>query len=93
MIPFLIAHYQEILQVLHIFVSVIQIIRNRRLQRILNNDNHIELIVITNMYFDQVMSWFEMVYSFLKFVRIHRRKRRLFKAHLLLQLLRGYRYP
>ena len=92
MIEILVAQFNSIIDVLDIFLRTIQIIQRRRLQRQRKYKMMRNIIIILSIYFDMIITWLNMVTMYMKTLKNNRKKQTLFKAHLLLNILAGYRY-
>ena len=90
-IQLLMLQYRTFVQIINLFFRVVGHIRKQRKLRIINDESDIEAILIFNNYMQNVMQWLHIILMFIKFVSLKRRKRRLIKPHLLLQILGGYR--
>ena len=78
-----------ILQILSYFV---RFIRHKCKKRQFEENADLEIIFIINMFSQQVLNWLSILTGLISNLRRIRNKRRLFKPHLLLQLLQGYRW-
>ena len=90
-VALLISQYQAFLQLLQLFLGLFETIRNQRKQNILNDESDLEFILIFQNYFQNVVQWLHLVEMWLKYFNVTRRRRRLVKPHILLQLLSAYR--
>ena len=82
----------KILQVLQLFLFTVNMIRKRRQKRQFE-DNVIKSIIIqANMYLQIILGWLEIIDLYINLLNSRRKKRKLFKAHVLVQLLHGNRY-
>ena len=73
---------------------VIHLIRYMTIGRRHNNAHFLEIPFIQSihLYVMLLMNYFHMVQLVIRYIKMKKRKRRLYKPHLLLWLLHGYRY-
>ena len=83
--------YEHILQVLHLFIFTVDMIKSKRHSRAILEMFYIEVISASNVYLALVSQWLDMLYMYVQYFKRPKRKRHLMKAHLLLQILHGYR--
>ena len=57
----LIEQFNNVLQLCQYFITVVQMIRQRRQNSLINDNDDIEIIMINNMYLDIISTWFNMV--------------------------------
>ena len=77
-----------ILEFLAILVKFIQI---RRHQRIFADQDNFEMIMLSQMWLQIIADCLQFIRLVLTYLRCKRKKKKLFKPHLLLRYLGGYR--
>ena len=84
----------EYMYILDFLMAAVRWIQMRRFQRNVEAENDrldFELTMMTDMFMQNVIIWLQLMLLFLKYLGITTKRRKLFKPHLLLKLLGGYR--
>ena len=77
-----------ILQFFQLVVTWLRILRNKRIA----NEEFMQFMQIMFNFFRMIMIWLDLVLILLRWLDYNRKKNRLFKPHLLIRLLGGYRF-
>ena len=88
MLQIIIPQIEHFLQLLRLFIIVLKRLWQRRF---VNDPTHIQVICIVHMYFQAFCTWLEIVRKLIHYMGKSRKKKLLFKPHLLMEFLTGYR--
>ena len=77
--------------ILQIFWDVVHRIRKRRLLCHRHDESDMDIFIIINFFCQNIHHWFNMVQCFIKYFKHKSRIRRLYKPHLLIHIIAGYR--